>query len=458
MNHEDVHLTGLSRERIVAGSLRVILISTLILMVFTTITVLGAGEIQRDSWVDYGVFMTVTSIVAIVSAAPKPTPRVRIVIIHLLGILYGFYDITTYGLSGGGLIFLFLITISGAVMVAWQFGLILWVFSCIALFWVGNMVVLGQIVPNGKLFVVGELDARHVRWITLTFALFCGNCLAIVTFVLRDMERLWLRQRESLIELDQKSTQLAAAVTRESSLADALRLVLHKEQHLNQVKTDMLETIAHEFRTPLTVIKMSSTMVARFGAQKEAEWTAMRLAQIESAVGELTELLDGVVAVNEASFGTAAVAAIPVAELDAQLRLVAQTIDAELIAYTFTAASAETLTQSLPLLLQVWTQLLDNAVKFNRNNQLVEATCTWDGITLHCQVADLGIGIPEADLPFVFDSLYRGQNVGAIPGLGIGLYQAQQAVQLLLGTLTLSSSAESPGTVASLTVPNRVMG
>jgi len=94
--------------------------------------------------------------------------------------------------------------------------------------------------------------------------------------------------------------------------------------------------------------------------------------------------------------------------------------------------------------------LLSNAVKYNRDQGTltVDMKETDDAVTI--TIADTGVGIPEKDLPFVFDKFYRASNVGK-DGHGVGLSLAREIVQKHQGRLTVTSD-EGQGTTFTLTL------
>lgn len=467
----DVDQIELSRERFVLRSFRLaglFSLFTFFVMLLAFATVPSArSELLRSA--------PVVAVIAALGLVPKISYRLRIWFVLSCYFAFILYESTNSGLEGGILLHHFLFVLCFAILIGWRYGVLVWLLSVMTVVVTGTLTVSGWLSPASIRYPISdELTMFHVGWLTINYALVSGAALLVVAKVLRDIESLWHTQQASLIQINQKSDALTKALARQSDLTtalegalqkeqalnDALGDTLRKEQRLHELKTGMLQTISHEFRTPLTVLKMSSGIIEQFGADRDAAWTAQRLKQIDLAVDELSVLFDEVVLANEQLFQEADVGAISVHQLEQALKRAAAEIGERAdqpVEFTFDATSAEMLHQSLPVLLQVWTQLLDNAVKFTLNDTSVVATGHYDGETLHCQVIDQGIGIPEADLPYVFDSLFRAGNVGTVAGLGIGLYNARQATQLLKGTLTVTSSAETSGTIASLRIPNQTL-
>jgi len=67
-------------------------------------------------------------------------------------------------------------------------------------------------------------------------------------------------------------------------------------------------------------------------------------------------------------------------------------------------------------------------------------------------IKDTGIGIPEHDLQYVFDRLYRAKNAGTIEGSGLGLSIAKKIVELHNGSITVSSTLHQ-GTRLTIMIP-----
>ncbi len=96
--------------------------------------------------------------------------------------------------------------------------------------------------------------------------------------------------------------------------------------------------------------------------------------------------------------------------------------------------------------------LLDNALKFTPPDAEIEVRAFETGPWLAIEVADNGSGIPEGDLPHVFDELYRGENARGYPGSGLGLALVHAIVALHQGTLSVRSRS-GQGTVFTIHVP-----
>ena len=98
--------------------------------------------------------------------------------------------------------------------------------------------------------------------------------------------------------------------------------------------------------------------------------------------------------------------------------------------------------------------LIENALKFTGAGNAVQVRAREDGRSVVIEVADGGPGIPEEDLPHLFEELYRGANARGIPGSGLGLALAARIVDLHGGSLKVASrQGERQGTVFSIHLP-----
>jgi two-component system OmpR family sensor kinase len=96
--------------------------------------------------------------------------------------------------------------------------------------------------------------------------------------------------------------------------------------------------------------------------------------------------------------------------------------------------------------------LLGNALKFTRPGDTVEVRAFEDRAFVVIEVADTGPGIPQDELPQVWEELYRGQGARGVPGSGLGLALARAIIERHGGQITLRSRA-GQGTVAVVRLP-----
>jgi two-component system, OmpR family, sensor kinase len=98
--------------------------------------------------------------------------------------------------------------------------------------------------------------------------------------------------------------------------------------------------------------------------------------------------------------------------------------------------------------------LVDNALKYSRAGDTIELRAFEESAAVVVEVADTGAGIPQEELPQVWEELYRGRGARAVPGSGLGLALVQAIVESHGGTAAVRSRA-GQGTVFTLRLPLR---
>jgi len=96
--------------------------------------------------------------------------------------------------------------------------------------------------------------------------------------------------------------------------------------------------------------------------------------------------------------------------------------------------------------------LLGNAVKFTQPGDAIQVRAFDDSISVIVEIADTGPGIPEDELPYVWDELYRGKQARGLPGSGLGLAIVKAITERHQGQVSLRSRVEK-GTVITIRLP-----
>lgn len=96
--------------------------------------------------------------------------------------------------------------------------------------------------------------------------------------------------------------------------------------------------------------------------------------------------------------------------------------------------------------------LLDNALKYTKDGDAIELRAYERDHRVLVEVADTGAGIPEKDIPHVWDELYRSDAVHGTPGSGLELPLVRAIIERHGGTVSLRSR-EGQGTVVTVSMP-----
>jgi signal transduction histidine kinase len=224
---------------------------------------------------------------------------------------------------------------------------------------------------------------------------------------------------------------------------------------LDEARRKFLADVSHELRTPLTIMRGEAQVTLRHDrGSLEAEAKQALVTVVEQA-NQMGRLVDDLlfVARREAGEARLALRPTPLAPLVESVVQDARTLAREQgVEIELEIAAARVVVEADPgRLRQLVMVLLDNAVRYSPKGGAVRvrAVPTPQGVAV--QVDDEGIGIPDADLPHIFDRFVRGSN--ALPGgSGLGLPVAKAIAEAHGGTLTLESS-EGKGVRATLILP-----
>jgi two-component system phosphate regulon sensor histidine kinase PhoR len=213
-------------------------------------------------------------------------------------------------------------------------------------------------------------------------------------------------------------------------------------ERLERVRKDFVANVSHELRTPLTAIHgYAETLLA--GALEDEKNKRKFVEIILAQAGRLTNIASDLLVLSELERGggpstqqvsvrAALESALRTVEANAKarsVRLIRGNID-----------DVKIMTQELRLE-QVFVNLLDNAVKFNRPQGEVRVDVQSSGNSACITITDNGIGIPSEDLPRIFERFYRVDKARSreMGGTGLGLSIVKHAVEQMGGTVAVDS-------------------
>ncbi|GAB3276192.1 HAMP domain-containing sensor histidine kinase [Larkinella harenae] len=208
---------------------------------------------------------------------------------------------------------------------------------------------------------------------------------------------------------------------------------------------------SHELRTPLTNTLGTLETSLRYD-QNPADWRS----SMEIAIDELKKVIaltNGLLGLAKVSGGNVALTTVQVDDcLLTAIEQVQTKYPDRALPLQFITGEDESFTVkgNATLLTTAFLNVLDNACKYSSKTISVQLQLTNGQITV--RVVDQGIGISEADAAHILDPLYRGKNVGFVPGYGIGLPVTHKIIDLHQGTIQISSTVDQ-GTSVTITLP-----
>lgn len=225
-------------------------------------------------------------------------------------------------------------------------------------------------------------------------------------------------------------------------------------QELDEAKRNMYTNITHEFRTPLTVI---SGVNKELREQTKGKYNE-HLDLIEHSSRNMLYLVNQLLELRKLEIGKTKVNFIQddiiayLKYLSSAFQTYAKTND---ISVHFVSITNELLMDYDPdKLLMILSNLLSNAIKYSKPDSDVYLQVDEIDNQLQIRVVDSGRGIPEQELPHIFDRFYKVEYHGKdnVDGVGIGLAVTKELTELLGGQITVTSQIKK-GTIFTLTLP-----
>jgi two-component system, OmpR family, sensor histidine kinase KdpD len=254
--------------------------------------------------------------------------------------------------------------------------------------------------------------------------------------------------------LEALSTLVAIAIERTRAIENVGKAEATRENE--KLRSAILDSVAHEFRTPLTAIKASATSLIAGGLNE------VQQNELFAVINEESDRMDHLVeeATQMARLESRQVELEIVSHdirdaIDVALRTAAKSV----VGHSVKVNSADDLPLvefDMDLIVNVLRQLLENAAKYSPRESTIQISVEKTDSQVMVSVADRGPGIDEFEQALIFDKFYRGKdNRYLIQGTGMGLAIAKAVVEAHGGTIGVTSQL-GQGSVFSFTLPLKV--
>lgn len=251
---------------------------------------------------------------------------------------------------------------------------------------------------------------------------------------------------------EQNTKNLRSAVAALEQSREAISLSLVREEESGRTKSRFVALASHEFRTPLSSIQLSASLIEHYFDRLDKDKIFQHLHKIGLAVADMTGTLNDLLSLEKIESG----------HVNTERRLFCLADQCRDIAEQFRPhlkdgqeflqdhQAAEAVVYSdYTLLRHCLVNLLSNASKYSPEDAKIGLASGVDEKGYWLQVRDQGLGIPEVEQAGLFEPFFRATNVADIPGTGLGLSIVKKCADLLAGTVTCHSSVDT-GTIFRL--------
>lgn len=250
-------------------------------------------------------------------------------------------------------------------------------------------------------------------------------------------------------ELEQKvkdrTDSLRKALEELEKSKNEVSIALNKEKDLGEMKSAFVSMASHEFRTPLSTILSSVSLLAKYKHTDEQDKRDKHIQRIKSSVINLNNILNEFLSLGKIEEGKIKA---NFSEFDIKELIYNQYIEmseifkpGQKIDYVHTGSQMVHLDENL--FKNILINLLSNAAKFSEENSNIYIRTNVSEKEIYFAIRDEGMGISEKDQQQLFSIFFRGQNAVNIAGTGLGLHIVKKYTEMMNGELELKSKLDS---------------
>lgn len=245
-------------------------------------------------------------------------------------------------------------------------------------------------------------------------------------------------------KVGERTLVLKEALTELEQSRDELTRSLEKEKELNEMKSRFISMASHEFRTPLSTILSSASLIGRYNGEDDQSKREKHVDRIKNSVTGLTEILNDFLSLGKLEEGKVVGKfqeqdiVVIIQELITEIQVICKENQTIVLDTKGTCV----LNTDKNMFRNVMINLISNAIKFSPEGSSIEIGVIQEEGGIHISVRDHGMGIPDEDKKHLFGRFFRGKNAQNIQGTGLGLNIVTKYLELMKGTITFESELE----------------
>ncbi|MDQ2720586.1 MAG: PAS domain-containing sensor histidine kinase [Bacteroidota bacterium] len=245
-------------------------------------------------------------------------------------------------------------------------------------------------------------------------------------------------------KVERRTAKLQETMQELEASKDVLSKALNTEKDLGDLKSAFVSMASHEFRTPLSTILSSVSLLAKYRLTEEQTKRDKHVQRIKSSVINLNNILDEFLSLGKIEdkkitahktvFDIKKFILQQINEMNEILK------PGQKVYYSHTGSPYISLDEVL--FKNIMINLLSNASKFSNENNAINIVTKADEKELLFTIKDEGIGISEKDQEHLCEIFFRAANAENIPGTGLGLHIVCKYVEMMKGKIEIKSKLE----------------
>ncbi|MTI38670.1 PAS domain-containing sensor histidine kinase [Fulvivirga lutimaris] len=247
---------------------------------------------------------------------------------------------------------------------------------------------------------------------------------------------------ETIKKLEDVNHHLEDEIVERKKAQEDVVSALENEKELNELKSRFVSMASHEFRTPLSAILSSASLISKYNDPGTEEKRLRHVDKIKSSINNLNNILndflslakieEGKTEIQVTEFNISDLANEAINDIEEVLKS-GQHVELRKFGTERKLKSDE------KLLRNIFINLLSNASKYSFENSKIILDVIYGKNNIDIHVTDQGIGIDLTDQKHLFERFFRAKNATNIQGTGLGLNIVKKHVELLSGSITFES-------------------
>jgi signal transduction histidine kinase len=217
-------------------------------------------------------------------------------------------------------------------------------------------------------------------------------------------------------------------------------MALKKERQLNQMKSNFVALASHEFRTPLSSILSSASLLEQYTTTEMQDRRDKHIQRIKSSVGYLVAILEEFLSLERIEEGKVRVQKECFNIKNQVTELIHKFMAGDRgHQLKYEHQGRETVFLDQAFIEHILTNLISNAIKYSPDHSDIFIFTMADDRMIKLVVKDQGIGISASDQKLLFEKFFRAANTGNIKGTGLGLHIVKRYVDLMEAEISVES-------------------